>query len=89
MDDYAVIFYKDYVIQGETFFYLDELEAWGARINPGMQSWVLTCTNPTCSDYQAIQEMGLDLLPMQISGESKLLRMQLKSANTLGDQSER
>lgn len=69
---------RDYVIDGETHLYKEELEGWGARLCVKSYRWILKHTNEDCSDYQAIMDLGLSLLPIQESTEEKLLSDQIK-----------
>jgi hypothetical protein len=67
------------VIDGETHLYKEELEDWGARLCIKSFRWILKHSNENCSDYQAILDLGLSLLPIQESTEEKLLSEQLES----------
>tara|TARA_Y100000310_G_scaffold243676_1_gene248227 strand:- start:9157 stop:9417 length:261 start_codon:yes stop_codon:yes gene_type:complete len=68
---------RDFVVDGETHLFKEELEDWGARLCVKSFQWILKHSNENCSDYQAIMDLGLSLLPIQESTEEKLLSDQL------------
>ena len=77
MEDYTTAQCRDYVITGDTQYHEDEMKIWGAMYNLNEKQWIVYDTEPSCPDYQALVEMGLDLRPIQISAEAKLLDSQL------------
>ncbi len=65
LNDYFAIEHRDYVIDGDFKFYREEIINWGGEWNNGLKAYTLSYTNELCPDYQAIIDMGLDLLSLQ------------------------
>jgi len=76
-DDYCATEFKDYIIQGDTGLHGDEMRVWGAQWRQKDRVWILLNTNEMCPDYQAMIELGMDLLPIQERPTEKMVINQL------------
>jgi len=78
LDDQIPDDVRDYIVAGPTQDHKRDLEDWGADWDRKEMRWILKNTSPSCPDYQALEDLGLMLLPIQESIEEKTLQEQLK-----------
>jgi len=77
MDDFLPNNFRDFVIKGDIDFHREEMKQWGAIWSQEFKVWIIQDTNEMSPDYQAIVELGLNLMPIQENIREKMVITQL------------